>query len=144
MVISSPACVCQKPPPNGPQSAGGLVLVLTPARQSQLGTAFLTNSIAFKSSYTFETFVQFKMMNADPSCPGDGMAFVLQTESANAQGGGGGGLGCQGIAPSIAVEFDTFQNSFDINNNHVAIMTDGQLNDLDPIGVFACMSNGDL
>jgi hypothetical protein len=58
--------------------------------------------------------------------------------------------------PSVAVEFDRFQNSpYDINDNHVAILTGGQLNDTDPqtpygvtdcqpTGAFGCMNNGDV
>ena len=54
------------------------------------------------------------------------------------------------------MEFDTYQNSFDINNNHVAILTNGVMTDLDPqtpyVGPycgnypppFGCMSDGDI
>jgi len=102
----------------------------------------------------------------DPGVYGasDGMTFVLQTQGATALGANGGNLGYAGagpngsggITPSVAVEFDTWQNSpFDINDNHVAILTNGVLNDLDPqtpygvtncqpTGAFGCMSNGDV
>ena len=64
------------------------------------------------------------------------------------------GTGPGGIAPSVAVEFDTYPNSYGINDNHVAILTNGQMIDLDPQtpygitscglpGMFGCMSNGD-
>jgi len=36
----------------------------------------------------------------------DGLAFVIQGNSPNARGGGGGGLGYTGIARSVAVKFD--------------------------------------
>ena len=135
---------------------GRSVILLTPAKQSRAGSAFTTNSIVFNPRYTFRTFFQFQMTDPGAQGAADGMTFVLQTESANALGGDGGSLGYMGITPSVAVEFDTWQNAGDINGNHVAILTDGQLNDIDPqtpygvtncqpsAGVFGCMSNGDL
>jgi hypothetical protein len=138
----------------GPQ--GGSVLWLTPAQQSQAGSVFTTNSVAFNSTYSFSTFFQFQMTDPGYYGASDGMTFTLQTESATALGANGGNLGYAGITPSVAVEFDTWQNSFDINANHLAVLTNGQMNDLDPktpygvtncqpsTGVFGCMSNGDI
>lgn len=56
----------------------------------------------------------------------DGMAFVLQQVSTSV-GTGGGGLGYQGITPSLAVEFDTWQNTEvgDPSFDHMAIMRNG-------------------
>ena len=134
---------------------GGPVILLTPAQQSQAGSVFTTNSIVFDSTYTFATFFQFKMTDPGYYGASDGMTFVLQTQGASAIAANGGDLGYAGITPSVAVEFDTWQNPFDINDNHVAILTNGQMNDLDPrtpygvtncqpsTGVFGCMSNGD-
>lgn len=134
----------------------GSAIWLTPAQDNEAGSVFTTNSIAFSPSYRFSTFFQFQM--TDPSSGGasDGIAFVLQTEGATALGGKGGYLGYGGITPSIAVEFDTWQNpGWDINDNHVAILLDGRITGLDPqtpygvtncqpTGAFGCMSNGDV
>jgi len=137
-------------------SNGNPILWLTPASQGQAGTVFTTSSIQFDSAYTFRTFFQFKMTDAGYYGASDGMTFTLQTESANAVGTSGGSLGYAGITPSVAVEFDTWQNSFDINDNHIAVLVNGVMNDLDPqtpygvtdcqpsTGVFGCMSNGDV
>lgn len=56
----------------------------------------------------------------------DGMAFVLQPISSSV-GSSGGGLGYQGINPSLAIEMDTYQNSNwgDPVYDHVAIMSNG-------------------
>jgi hypothetical protein len=51
----------------------------------------------------FATSFNFQSNNAS----GEGIAFVLQGNNANALGTGGGGLGYGGIAKSIAVLFDT-------------------------------------
>ena len=137
------------------QPKGGSVLWLTPAKEDQAGTAFSTRAIEFNPRYVFSTSFQFKMTDPGAGGASDGMAFVLQTEGASALGANGGGLGYVGIAPSVAVEFDTWQNAgIDINDNHVAILTNGQLIDHDsqtpygvtncqPTGAFGCMSNGD-
>lgn len=56
----------------------------------------------------------------------DGMAFVLQPISSSV-GSSGGGLGYQGITPSLAIEMDTYQNSNwgDPVFDHLAIMSNG-------------------
>jgi hypothetical protein len=141
-------------------------LRLTPNKTGQSGSAFLSQPIAFHAGNTFSYYFQFQMTDAN-SQASDGMTFVLQTEGPTALGGNGGclgyagtGPGCPpftgGIMPSVAVEFDRFQNSpYDINDNHVAILTGGQLNDTDPqtpygvtdcqpTGAFGCMNNGDV
>jgi len=138
----------------GPQ--GGSVLWLTPAQQLQAGSAFTTDSIAFGPKFKFSTFFQFQMTDPGYYGASDGMTFVLQTQSATALGAGGGDLGYLGITPSVAVEFNTWQNvPFDINDNDVAVLTNGDITGLDPqtpygvtncqpsTGAFGCMSNGD-
>ena len=68
-------------------------------------------------------FVPYHPAGADfDSCPqdakigGEGFAFVLQWEGPDAAGCGGAGLGwagapgCDGLAGSVAVQFDTHQN----------------------------------
>lgn len=137
-------------------SANGFsVLQLTTAQVAQTGSAFTSSSVPIDK---FNVFFQFRITDATSGYgPGDGIAFVLQTKGANALGAGGGSLGYGGIAPSVAVEFDTYQNAFDINDNHVAILRNGVMNDLDPQTPpygdpycgnypppFGCMSDGDI
>jgi hypothetical protein len=55
----------------------------------------------------------------------DGIAFLIQAEGPRALGGWGGGLGYRGISKSVAVEFDTFQNSPDPSSNHLAVVLAG-------------------
>ena len=146
---------------------GKPVIQLTPSAAGQAGSAFTSNSVSFNPNYTFSVFFQFLMTKTGGSGAADGMTFVLQTEGANALGASGGaegygtssstGTGPGGISPSVAVEFDTAQNPWDSNDNHVAVLTNGQMIDLDsqtPYGVsgcasapphtFGCLSNGDV
>ena len=55
--------------------------------------------------------------------PADGIAFVLQSEGDNTSGGFGGGMGYFNYTDSVAVEFDTFQNTEngDPDANHVEV-----------------------
>ena len=70
----------------------------------------------------FFTYFKFQIHTAAICCtPGDGFAFVIQAASPTALGSGFGGMGYQGIPNSLAVEFDTFQNTWDPNANHVAV-----------------------
>lgn len=64
--------------------------------------------------------------------------------------------GYDGIGSSLGVKFDTYKNTGEINDNHVAIQTNGVEKDefsatpymvpvcTSPVGVRGCMSNGDL
>jgi len=74
----------------------------------------------------FTTYFKFQIHTAAICCaPGDGFAFVIQTASSTALGSGFGGIGYAGIPNSLAVEFDTFQNTWDPNANHVAVQSCG-------------------
>src|ERR1700730_17961950 len=103
-------------------TADGKVLRLTPASGGQAGSAFSSTSIEFNgSSDSFSTFFQFRITNPGGIDPADGLVFVVQPVSSSI-GGSGGGIGYSGIPNSIGVEFDTFQNSWDTNSNHVAVV----------------------
>ena len=56
---------------------------------------------------------------------GDGFAFVVQNYAMDAIGGIGGEIGYGGIPNSLAIEFDTWNNYGDPNNNHISIQTKG-------------------
>ncbi len=55
----------------------------------------------------------------------DGFAFVIQNYDNNAIGTGGGGIGYSNIPNSVAIEFDTWANGGDPNNNHISVQTKG-------------------
>lgn len=80
----------------------------------------------------FNTRFQFRIENGggitDDSSEGgaDGLAFIIQNVS-NSLGASGAGIGYQGVTDSVAVEFDTFDNSFDPDTNHVGIGVNGNI-----------------
>ncbi|QDV26785.1 Calx-beta domain-containing protein [Aureliella helgolandensis] len=96
-------------------------LRLTPQLTSQQGAGWYATpqlvAVGFETTFEFQT-------NGSGS---DGFAFVIQNSGVDALGGAGSGLGYKGVPNSLAIEFDTFQNSEtnDPNNNHVGIHTLG-------------------
>ncbi|BFI14256.1 protein MpRLK-Pelle_L-LEC12 [Marchantia polymorpha subsp. ruderalis] len=79
-----------------------------------------------RTSISFSTSFRFTIEPSDPNYRGDGMAFVMLSEGL--QGSYGGAFGVfdghgHRIARTLAIEFDTFENSAfgDKNNNHVGV-----------------------
>ena len=133
-------------------TSDGTVLRLTPAAGGQSGAAYFTSAVALGANATFSTTFGFRFTS--PSTPpADGITFVLAA-SPTGLGSSGGGLGYGGVANSVAVEFDTYNNGVANNDNHVSIDTNGNLIDLAAAspygvsgcgsGVSGCMANGDL
>ena len=130
---------------NGNAIQVGNALRLTPAAKNQQGSAFYERPLAVDSNTSFETQFQFKL--GDGAVGSDGFTFMLQNslQGLNALGDKGGGLGYRDIAQSLAIEFDTFKNGTDINNNHIAILRDGNLdNALATIAVPFDLNDGSL
>jgi gliding motility-associated-like protein len=95
---------------------------LTPALTTQTGSAWYPDKINLEQDFRVEASLFLGSSDAGA----DGIAFVLQPLS-TAVGASGGGLGYLGVTPSVAVEFDTYQNSTysDPSCDHVAIVSDG-------------------
>jgi len=91
----------------------GVTASLTPNAQctlrltndlGQSGSAFVTNAVSLSGDASFSTAFSFQFENQKGG-GADGLVFVVQT-LANDVGGGGGGIGYQGITNSVGVEFD--------------------------------------
>jgi hypothetical protein len=112
------------------------VLRLVANRVAQAGSMFLSAPINIRDS-DFKSTFQFQITSGNvPGDRSDGFAFVIQSDArgAAALAGAGGRIGygdnppdpaLPEIKPSIDIEFDTHQNSFDPNDNHVGIMENG-------------------
>ncbi len=86
---------------NGGAAVSGTRLRLTDGQVYETRSAFFTVPV---SDQRFSTTFQFQL--TDPIA--DGFAFVIQNDAATAIGLGGGGLGYQGLANSIAIGFDLY------------------------------------
>jgi hypothetical protein len=118
---------------NGNAHRNGNKLTLTDATDGQSGSAWSTQKIHLGSNASFSSVFQFEILDHG-GLPGwgidgaDGLTFTLQNND-NSVGSSGGGIGYYGIAKSVTVEFDTYQNGEwgDLNSNHVGINTNGNL-----------------
>lgn len=93
---------------------------LTQAANSQNGSVWNVNLFDLSGPFDFN-FDVFLGCNDGGA---DGLAFVLQPLSINA-GSLGGGIGYAGIAPSLAVEMDTYVNATDPGFDHMALQSNG-------------------
>jgi hypothetical protein len=113
-------------------------LRLTADKDYQTGAAWLFSQQPVGSGFT----ATFDWRIAHTQAVGaDGFAFVIQNANGLALGDGGDGIGYSGIANSLAVEFDTWQNlpeEFggelgDPNDNHISVQSRRTLsNSADP------------
>ncbi len=102
-------------------------LRLTSAQPWQTGSAFYNQAIAIDDMTSFSTEFQFKLSGGDGITGADGFTFMLQSDGLNTLGAAGSGLGYDGISQSVAVEFDTYKWK-ELNNNHVAVLKNGDKN----------------
>ncbi len=111
---------------NGSAAQSGTLLRLTPATNNLAGSSYRTTAIPWTASTDFHAFFRFQIL---PNATGaNGLAFILQNVGVTALGPNGGEMGYGGIGSSVEVEFDTHQNTWDPNGNHVGIMLDGAYN----------------
>lgn len=135
---------------NGNAAQAGNVLRLTPAAAGQSGSAFSTTAISLASDASFSSAFTFRITNSggigdSDGAGADGLVFVVQTVS-NTAGGAGGGIGYQGLAKSLGIEFDTYDNGGgDGNNgNHVGIDLGGSVNSSALTNIGTRMNNGSI
>ncbi|MBI5915727.1 MAG: gliding motility-associated C-terminal domain-containing protein [Bacteroidetes bacterium] len=111
---------------NGSASCSGSCCQLTPDVGGQAGSIFSSASIDLNQPFNLSAVLNFGSKDANGA---DGIVFIFATTN-TALGTGGGGLGYDGITPSIAVEYDDYQNGGfgDPAQDHVAIISNGSVN----------------
>lgn len=124
------------------------VLRIVPSAGGQSGAAYSTSPITLGANATFSTQFQFRFTNPGGWDPADGITFVLAANPSGL-GGAGVGMGYAGVPNSVAIEFDTYNNTgYGLGNddgnssNHIAIDTNGGLQDLAVTNVYGNGSCG--
>ena len=95
---------------------------LTQSTGAQNGSIWNQQRIDLGNSFDYNFTVMFGCSDAGA----DGVVFALQTNPL-ASGVSGGGIGYQTISPSLAVEFDTYQNGWDPTYDHIAVISNGDV-----------------
>jgi gliding motility-associated-like protein len=105
---------------------GGGCYQLTPDASGQAGTIFSSAPINLGQPFSFSGTFNFGCKDAQGA---DGIVFIFATTN-TAVGTGGGMLGYAGITPSIAIEYDDYQNSGegDPASDHMAVISNGSVN----------------
>ncbi len=100
-------------------------LTLTPDRVQQAGSAFWSCPLSLGLESSFEVALTFTIGGDQGTNGADGIAFVIQASAMGpaALGNQGGELAFGGVAPGVGVEFDTWRNEHEADDNHVGVVT---------------------
>ena|GEM_PF-3442416 len=138
---------------NGDAATAASVLRVVPDAGSQSGSAFWSTPLSTLES--FETGFRFQISGSLlPGLGSDGMAFVIQADprgdTALDDGGGVLGYGYEQasgpeITPSAVVEFDIHSNWWDPDDDHVALMLNGEaIEHVASASVVELLDDGDV
>ena len=114
---------------NGTAASNGNGLELTQV-YGGLGSAFATKPLTIADATSLRTQFQFRIDGGQGTNGADGFVFMIQNNQAGLAtlaNTGGSGHGYAGTAKSIAIEFDTYQNKGDINDNHISVFANGDM-----------------
>lgn len=91
----------------------------------EVGTIWNSQKVNLTNDFKIDFQLNFGTKDANGA---DGIAFCLQQVSTSV-GAAGGGIGYEGVQPSLTVEFDTWSNSDrnDPSYDHMSIMENGDL-----------------
>ncbi len=107
-------------------SLGGDCYQLTEETTFSAGSVWYETLISLENNFDVNFTINLGDLDASGA---DGVYFVLQPLATDL-GAAGGGMGYDGITPSVGVEFDTYQNGeySDPGYDHIAITSNGSLN----------------
>lgn len=105
------------------------ILRLTDASPWEAGAAWTSTKRQLQPGFAVSFTLRLTALGGLPDAGGqvgaDGIAFVIQNFDSSAVGAAGDEKGYGGIPTSLAIEFDTWQNPWDLDGNHVAIHSAG-------------------
>lgn len=113
----------------GTATNNGDCIQLTAAINTQLGCAW--DSEQHDMTQSFEKIFVLNFGTNDGGADGITVGFQNDPAGTSACGGGGGGIGAQGISNSFIIEFDTWDNGpgvSDIPADHASIFINGNIN----------------
>ena len=114
---------------NGNANVTGGSLQLTAATPQQRGSSYFTTPISIDPSTSFQTQFSSRFTGGQGSAGGEGLAFVIQNSPAGVAaqnlGNFAGGLNYNAVPNSIAVELDTFRNSYEAFADEITIVANG-------------------
>ncbi|MBI5691441.1 MAG: PEP-CTERM sorting domain-containing protein [Verrucomicrobia bacterium] len=132
----------------GAVPSDGTVLHLVGTSVNDIGSVFVSNQVTvgagFSAAFNFRLTAPGGITDGTGATGADGLVFVVQRAGPTALGGGGEGMGYQGIGSSIGIEFDTFYNPgrADPNSNHIGFNAGGNVTSLATAPVSPAFDNG--
>lgn len=112
-----------------------------------VGSVFTKTAVSLPGDASFSTAFSLQFLRPTSGAGqvgADGLAFVVQPVNNTQLGAGGGGMGYQGITPSIAVEFDNYDGGGEATDSHVGINRDGSVTSLAPVALVPNLDDGDV
>jgi hypothetical protein len=131
---------------------GGQPVLRLTDNYGQGGSAYLSDTIDLEVGglpTSFSTAFQFQITDSAGIDDGDGvgadgLVFIVQTAGSSV-GGSGVGIGYDGVSPSVAVEFDTYDNGgIDAGGNHIGIGLNGDIDSVVKVPVTTRMNDGNI
>jgi hypothetical protein len=118
---------------NGSAQLASPSLSLNNPWANQGGAAWWQHKVQLSPDRSFSACFSFHTTPPYGNGGADGLTFAIQ-QTSNSAVTYGGGMGYEGITPSVAVELDTWWNGspyFDIDDNHVGIDVNGSMHSVD-------------
>ena len=114
---------------NGNARLNGGKLQLTAAAPNQTGSAYFTTPVSIDANTSFHSFFTIRFTGGQGGAGGEGLAFVIQNSPGGPAGQNvgnyPGALGYNASQRTVAIELDTFQNSYEQYADEITLTING-------------------